>query len=99
MIDIEKVRRELNDLDIDIKDAFGHNATNYDSRIIVDALDELKRLQKKETPMKPIKNKCPNCSSDWIRELSGAKFNRCLTCGQVIDWDTWGNRFKKADEK
>jgi len=45
MIDIEKVRRELNNLDADIKAAFCQYIVNYDRRIIDSALSELSRLQ------------------------------------------------------
>ena len=96
MIDIEKVKREINDLDVDIKDAFSGNATNYDVAIIKNAINELERLQAKEIPMKVIDDKCPICKSslvieywDNIEELTTVRIKikgYCNHCGQRIDF-------------
>ena len=96
MIDISKVRQALHSLDF-IKDicATDEDIDTY-APIIKNAIDELERLQAKETPMKVIDDKCPICKSslvieywDNIEELTTVRIKikgYCNHCGQRIDF-------------
>lgn len=61
-----------------------------------DAIDEIKELLDKETPMKPIvKTRCGNCESNKILEYLTDDYGDldyilyykyCGDCGQRVDW-------------
>lgn len=55
-------------------------------------LSIVKELVDKETQMKPIEGEgftvhdCPTCDDGYIEVDGYYKLNRCVNCGQKIDW-------------
>ncbi len=73
MIDIDKLKEAVNGI---------HNKQKGYELIKV-SVDELERLQKKETPMKVIeKHYCPSCINNYNFGID----NYCSDCGQKLDW-------------
>ena len=55
---------------------------------LVDKFPYYEKLEARDTPMKPIDNRCPNCKTYNIRsEELNSQLCSCLHCGQVIDWE------------
>ena len=109
MIDIEKTREiidkrtKLGTMSRDYGhhvDDILHIEDSYELTLIDNAVDELERLQKKETPIKVIKNggydTCPNCKKIVPYEWVNVHKQHCGYCGQKIKY---GVRLSKVGEK
>lgn len=64
---------------------------NEASYQISEDLDLIKELVDKETPMKPLLKKydmfCPSCNTPVYIDDWNAYLDRCIDCGQKIDWN------------
>jgi len=99
MIDIEKVKLDLKMSD-SMKVAGCHVLSRETYNDVYNALTELERLQKKETPIKVIKNggydTCPNCKKIVPYEWVNVHKQHCGYCGQKIKY---GVKLSKVGEK
>jgi predicted SprT family Zn-dependent metalloprotease len=98
MIDIKKAKDIIKSLYIAksaLDVSYDKSGWNNEIKLLEEAINELEKLQERETPMKPLRYdyggyQCPSCKGLYVqaRESDGSEVNLdyCNDCGQRLDW-------------